>query len=148
MHLALAAAAISPIGSTTPCGNAGTEPTTITVSGVMAAAIACGSAVKSARNGVRIGVRPMKCAALSKAGCALVAITIWGVPIAGRRCRAWSRAAFTARKMLSVPPVVMAPRANAPPCSRPRPIATTSDSKRSRLPKARRPRPFSEKYIR
>ncbi|MBC7484946.1 MAG: hypothetical protein H7337_24295 [Rhizobacter sp.] len=89
----------------------------------------------------------MKWAALSKAGCALAALTIRGVPVPGRRWRAWSRTAFTARKMLWVPPVVIAPRARSPPCSRPSAMATTSDSKRARLPNARRPSPFSEKYI-
>jgi hypothetical protein len=90
----------------------------------------------------------MKCAALSNAGCALAASTICGRPMRGRCCSARSRAAFTARKMLSVPPVVIAPRVPASPCSRPSPMATTSDSNLARLLKARRPRPFSEKYIR
>ena len=100
------------------------------VAASMAAAMAAGSARKSAASGVRTVSRPRKCAALSKAGWALKASTIFGLPgappLPRRAAAARSRAAFTARKMLSVPPVVMAPRASGPPCSSDRPIATTS----------------------
>src|SRR5260370_1267545 len=103
------------------------------VRGPIAAAMAWASARKSLPTGMRRPSSPSHSAALLKAGWAVCGTTICGRSMAGRLTRAQSRADLTARKMLSVPPVVMAPRAPAPPCSSPSVIATTSLSNRARL---------------
>ncbi len=77
------------------------------------------------------------------AGWAEKAATISGAVTSGRWRRAHSRAAWAARKMLSVPPEVMLPVTEASPPRRPATIATTSLSMRRRLGNTRSPSPFS-----
>ena len=63
---------LAPIGSITPCGYAGAEPTSSTVFGVIAAAIAAASALKSAPTGTRTERTSKYAAPFSNAACALV----------------------------------------------------------------------------
>ncbi len=106
----------------------------------MAGAIACTSARPSARTGMRRSSRSMLSAALVKAGCAVSGITMLPAPLGTPFCaRAWARAARTARKMLSVPPLVISPADPSPPWNSDSPMAITSSSMRRTLVKARLP---------
>ena len=120
-----ASSAIAAIGSTTPCGYCGAEPTTSTVWSSTAAAIASTSAVQSSLTGtVTIGM-PNRCADLWNAACADSATTI--VPLAmPRSARPRSRAASTAHWIDSVPPLVRKPAAVDGACKRSAVHATTS----------------------
>ena len=103
-----ASAAISGIGSTTPCGYCGAEPTTSTVFGPTAAAMASTSAVQSSRTGVVTTRMPNRWADLWNAAWALSARTISGA-VTPRSMRPRSRAARTAHWIDSVPPLVRNP---------------------------------------
>ena len=116
----------SGIGSTTPCGYCGAEPTTSTVFGPTASAIASTSAVQSSRTGVVTMRMPNRCADLWNAAWALSATTISGA-VTPRSMRPRSRAASTAHWIDSVPPLVRNPAARRRPCSRPAVQPTTSD---------------------
>ena len=85
-----ASAAISGIGSITPCGNVGAEPTTTAVRSVMASDMAARSALKSSSTGTRTSVMSKNLAALSNAACAVTGATISGSAMP-RRARAKSR---------------------------------------------------------
>ena len=120
------------MGSITPCGYCGADPTTSTVFSVIAARIASTSARKSARTGIECTTRPNPCAALWNAACALFASTISGAVIP-RSFAPRSRAASTAIRMLSVPPEVMKPATCSSPCNRSAVMRTTSDCIAPRL---------------
>ena len=121
-----ATAAMAGIGSITPCGYCGAEPTTSTVFGPTASAIASTSAVQSAPTGVVTMRMPNRCADLWNAAWALSATTISGA-VMPRSARPRSRAASTAHWIDSVPPLVRKPAAVSGACSRPAVHPTTSD---------------------
>ena len=109
-----ASAAIAGMSSTTPCGYWGAEPTTSTVRSSTAAAMASTSAVQSSRTGTLWRRTPKRWAALWKAAWALSATTISG-SVTPRSALARSRAAFTAHRIDSVPPLVRKPAAESGP---------------------------------
>ncbi len=122
----VASAAIAGMSSMTPCGYCGAEPTTSTVFALTRAAIASTSARQSSRTFVLCRVMPKYDAALWNAACALSGSTISGA-VMPRSALPRSRAAFTAIKMLSVPPDVMNPAAVSGPCRSDATAPTTSD---------------------
>ena len=136
------------MGSITPYGKHGAEPTSIMVFSSIRASMAATSARKSGPTGARRISRSMSRAALSKAGCRDSGATMLprkpGLP----RCsRVQSRQVWTAWMMLSVPPVVMMPRPDSGAWNRSSAMSSTSSSMRRTLWKARlAPNAFSEKY--
>ena len=121
-----AIAAISVTGSTTPCGYWGAEATTRAVRSEMASAIASRSGVQSPVTSTTRVRSPNRWAPLWKAAWALVASTISG-SLTPRSARALSRAASTAHRMLSVPPLVTKPAVPSGPWSRSAVQAQSSD---------------------
>ena len=85
-----ASAAISGIGSITPCGKPGADPTTTAVRSVTAAASASVSARNPPSTGTRTSGMSKNRAALSNAAWAVTGATISGAAMP-RRSRAWSR---------------------------------------------------------
>ena len=133
MSFSLPIAAISVIGSTVPCAYEDAEPTSRMVLSLTAARIAATSARMPGVTLVTIGRTPKYSAALRKAAWAVMGSTISGCVISGRCCLAKSRAALTASRMLSVPPLVNAPTVPSPPPRCAAAMAMISFSKRSRL---------------
>eukprot|EP01139_Manchomonas_bermudensis_P016835 Amastigsp_a514539_140.p5 type:complete len:121 gc:universal Amastigsp_a514539_140:667-1029(+) len=78
MRRAAQRAAISSMGSIVPCGNAGAEPTAITVLALRARAKAAMSALKVASTGTMTSLTPSRWAPLLRAGCAVAGMTISG----------------------------------------------------------------------
>ena len=111
------------IGSITPCGYDGAEPTRSTVRSSIAAAMALASARMSAPTGTLTASTPRQCAALSNAAWAEVGRTMRGAVIAAR-----SRCALTASMIDSVPPLVTTPPTSSSPPSRSAVMATISAS--------------------
>ena len=109
--------AISATGSTTPCGYWGADATTRAVDGPTASATASTSAVQSSVTGTTRVRSPNRWAALWNAAWALRASTISG-STTPRSAAARSRAASTAHRMLSVPPLVRNPAASGGPWRR------------------------------
>jgi hypothetical protein len=113
----------SSIGSMTPCGKHGAEPTSAIVFASMSLRIASTSTRRSGRSGARRISMSMASAALSKAGWTVIGTTMFnGVSrptFAFARCA--SRADFMARKMLSLPPELNTPCAPSGAENRPSP---------------------------
>ena len=143
----LAMADISATGSTTPCGYCGAEATTRAVRSDTASANAFRSGVRSARTGTTRVCSPNRWAALWNAAWALSASTISG-SWRPRSDRARSRAASTAHRMLSVPPLVTKPAAPSGPCRRSAVQAHRSDWMAASDGKAAVFRAFSWRNIR
>ncbi len=106
-------AATSGTGSTVPWGYCGADATTSAVSGPTASAMASRSVVHSSVTGTVLVRRPNMWAPLWNAAWALVGSTSSG-SVTPRSARALSRAARTAQRMLSVPPLVRKPAAREP----------------------------------
>ncbi len=144
MPRSAASAAISVTGSTTPWAYEGAEATTSTVVSSMAAAMAAGSARRvSGSTSTSTARTPRNSAALWKAACAEVGMTMLGSAVPGEPCRA----ASTASRIDSVPPEVTDPANPAGASSRPPASATRSFSIRSSEGKAVGSSPFDEANI-
>ena len=97
------------MSSTTPWGNPGAEPTTRTVLAVTYGRTARAVRRPSRPTGTRTSLILKYSEALMKAACADTPMIISGARMP-RSCRIQSRVAFTAERMLSVPPLVIAPQ--------------------------------------
>lgn len=140
---AAAAAAASATGSMTPCAYEGAETTTSAVRPVSAAAT---SAARTrwvpGSTGTVTARSPKSAAALWKAACAVSGRSISGA-LTPRVRRACSRAVSTARRQLSVPPLVKVPAVAAVPPSGRAAAPTRSFSSATTLGKAVMSRPLT-----